>query len=583
MTDERGMNVIDKKVFILRILVCALIGFICITFTSRNSFLFGFQDSRDIQIFLTTARELLQGDVLYRDIFEVKGPYLYALYVLGLLISGETLLGVYLIEGLLFSVYLFIAYKIANLFVKSVPLCFLITAITGVISTTTGAMDGGGQCEELLLPVFSVIIYVTIKYFKDTYPKRIPASEVLLVALGFTIIFWMKYTLAGLVLGLMLYLIVIQIQDKTIQNIPYYVGLFVVGVVLGTLPVIVYFTYHNAWDSLWDAYFYKLLFCYKPDVNYLQGFGTTPFLILKDYIAASGFTAYAFIYAFIFMLRNEKGKRHLYGSVCTMLLFQAIGISFSRNWQYTSECMHAFNVFGVTMFVLLLAEVIELARKKLPKFAEEMEVHKEAVNNVFLCIIAIFCVLLMVDRRDYIFPLLCLSVLLMAFWYYLENRERVERIFQDWKEEYREKRKTINVLVSIVSVILLVTYTYSFSKTGFAIGVPLEQYPQYKISQYILNSDIENPIIINYNTTDAGIYGLTNTAPPTKWVGDYNANFAEVEAMYREYIGGQKADFIIAESGEFLLEGYQLVYSPGKTTYINEDRVLELFLYAREY
>lgn len=573
----------NKRGFVLRILVCMLIGFVCISFTSRNSFLFGFQDSSDIQIFLTTARELLQGDVLYRDIFEVKGPYLYALYVLGLLISRETLWGVYLIEGLLFSVYLFIAYKIASLFVKSVPLCFLITAITGVISTTTDAMDGGGQCEELLLPVFSMIIYVTIKYFKDTYPKRIPASKVLLVAIGFTIIFWMKYTLAGLVLGLMLYLIVIQIQDKTIQNISYYAGLFLIGIVLGTLPIIIYFTYHNAWNFLWDAYFYKLLFCYKPDISHLQSFKTTLFLILKDYIAASGFTAYAFIYAFIFMLRNEKGKRHLCGSICIMLLFQAIGISFSRKWQYSSECMHAFNAFGITMFVMLLGEVIEVARKNLPKLAEKMEVYKEVGHNVFLCIIAIFGVLLLVDRGHYIFPLLCLSVFLMAFWYYLENRERVERIFQGWKEEYCEKRKTINVLVSIVSAILLVTYTYSFSKVGFAIGIPLEKYPQYKIAQYILNNDIERPIIINYNTTDAGIYGLTNTTPPTKWVGDYNASFNEVEAMYEEYIDGQKADYIIAESGDFLFEGYQLVYSPGKVVYINEDRELELFLYAKEY
>lgn len=573
----------SKKIYIMRILVCLLIGFICITFTSKNSFLYAFQDSRDIQIFLTTARGLLEGDVLYRDIFEVKGPYLYLIYVLGLLISRETLLGVYLIEGLLFSVYLFVSYKIANLYVKSVPLCFLITAITGFLSTTTDAMDGGGQCEELLLPVFSVIIYVTIKYFKEIYPKKIPAREVLLVAICFTIIFWMKYTLVGLVLGLILYLILIQLQDKTIQNILYYAGIFLVGVILGTLPIIVYFTYHNAWDSLWDAYFYKLLFCYKPELNGQHGFGSKLFLILEDYIAASSFTAYACIYACIFMLRNTKERRHQYGSICTMIVFQALGISFSRNWQYTPECMHAFNTFGLTVFILTIAGVIGLVRKKIPKIAEAIEGYPSICDNIFVGVAVIFGVLLIVDRKQFMFPVLCMSILWMIFWYYFENKESVDQKIQDWKVEYREKRKTINALVCILSVVILGSYTYSFSKTSYAIGIPLEQYPQYKISQYILNSGIENPILVNYSTTDAGIYGFTNTEPPTKWVGDYNAKFDEVEAMYEEYIDGQKADFVIAESGELVLEGYQLVYSPGSTVYINEGRELELFLYAKEY
>jgi len=570
-----------RYVGILSFLVCVLIGFICITFTSKNSFLFAFQDSRDIQIFLTTARGILDGDVLYRDIFEVKGPYLYVIYVLGLMIGRGTLLGVYFIEVLLFSVYLYLSYKIAILYVKNVPLCFLITAITGFLSTTTLAMDGGGQCEELLLPVLSVIVYVTLKYFKGIYPKRIPVSDVLLVSICFTIIFWMKYTMVGLVLGLILYLIYIQIKDKTVQNIPYYAGIFLLGVILTTLPIIIYFTYHNAWDSMWNTYFYKLIFDYKPDTP-SNDLGRKPYIIFQEYISVSCFTAYAFIYSLIFTFRNNKEKRHLYGSICTMMLLQAIVMSLSRNWVYTSECMYAFNTLGLTIFILSMAEAIGFVRKKAPAIEKVLDSCMGNKDNMLVCIMGIIGLLLLINRVVYILPILFLVIFGMLFLYYRNNREKVDQMIKNWKVEYQEKRKTINVLVCIFGVALLAIYTKSFSKTSHAIGIPLEQYPQYKIAQYILDSDIENPILINYDTTDAGIYGFTNTKPPTKWVGDYNANFPEVEAMYEEYIGGQKADFVIAESAELELDGYQLVYSPGSTNFVHEGRILELFLYAKK-
>lgn len=561
-------------------LICILIGFICITFTSKNSFLFEFQDSRDIQIFLTTARGILDGDVLYRDVFEVKGPYLYALYAFGLVIGRGSLMGVYFIEVLLFSVYLYLSYKIAKLFIKNVPVCLLITAITGFLSTTALSMDAGGQVEELLLPVFSLIIYVAIKYFKETYPKRIPASKVLLVAICFSIIFWMKYTLAGLVLGLVLYLIIVQIQDKTIRNIPYYAGLFVVGMLLATLPLAIYFTYHNAWDSLWDAYFYKLIFQYKDDYVNRHGLGTS--LFWQDYIGATCFTIYAFIYSCVMMFRNGKGHRHFYGSIWIMLLFEAIGISVSKNWQYTAECMHTFNALGLSMFGVSVAQVAVLVCINGTKVARLIESNKEKCANLIIGLMTVAGILLLINKEYFILPILYLIVFGILGWCYIKSIGKTSQAIETWKKEYKEKRNTINVLACVFAMILLATYTYSFSNVSYAIGDSLEQYPQYKIAQYIKNSNIENPVIINYHTTDSGVYGFTNTKPPTKWVAYYNAEFPEIREMHKEYIGGKKADFVIAQSDELEWDGYELVLSPGETDYINEGRKISLYLYAKE-
>lgn len=389
----------------------------------------------------------------------------------------------------------------------------------------------------------------------------------------------MKYTLVGLVLGLVIYLLILQIIDKTPQNILYYAGLFMVGMIIGTLPIAIYFTYHNAWGTLWDAYFYKLLFEYKlSDIN-AYAFGTT--LFWKEYIATTAFTAIAFIYSILSMFRNAKENRHQYGSILAMILFQAIGISFSRNWVYTAECMHVYNTLGITMFLLAITECVELVRKNGNKLVELMEANKNVCDKIFIAIVTIAGMLLLVNSEFFLFPVLYLSLFGIIFICYIKNANKVESLLRKWKQEYREKRNTINVLVPVLSMVLLASYTYSFSDTSHAIGIPLEEYPQYKISKYILDSGIENPILINYDTTDAGIYGITGTKPPTKWVGDYNANFADVNDMYDEYIGEQKADFIVAESGELEFEGYELVLSPGITEFVHEGRTIEFFLYEK--
>ncbi len=54
---------------------------------------------------------MARGLVPYRDLFEQKGPLVYALHALASLISRQTFLGVYLLEIISLTVYLVLMWK----------------------------------------------------------------------------------------------------------------------------------------------------------------------------------------------------------------------------------------------------------------------------------------------------------------------------------------------------------------------------------------------------------------------------------------------------------------------------------------
>ena len=81
--------------------------------------MYSFNDCCDANQFITAARCIRRGDVIYRDIYEVKGPILYLLYYIGTFLNENPFHGAYIIELISFSAYIFILYKTARLYLKS--------------------------------------------------------------------------------------------------------------------------------------------------------------------------------------------------------------------------------------------------------------------------------------------------------------------------------------------------------------------------------------------------------------------------------------------------------------------------------
>ena len=103
---------------LLRMGFALLASFAVLTVCSKNSFLYPMNDWVDVNCFFTVGRGITHGLVPYRDLYDQKGPLLYFVYALAALISEHGFFGVFVIEALLFSLFLYLGGRIAELLSK---------------------------------------------------------------------------------------------------------------------------------------------------------------------------------------------------------------------------------------------------------------------------------------------------------------------------------------------------------------------------------------------------------------------------------------------------------------------------------
>jgi len=150
-----------KKLFI-----CFLVAFICITICSKNSFLYAFNDWVDGNAFFTMGKGWMNGLIPYKDLFEQKGPILYLLYGLGTLISNSSFIGIYFLEIISFSFFLYYAWKLSSFYLKKEENCFLILLLGSIVASSISFVQGG-SAEEFCLPFLSFSCYEFFKYIKN--------------------------------------------------------------------------------------------------------------------------------------------------------------------------------------------------------------------------------------------------------------------------------------------------------------------------------------------------------------------------------------------------------------------------------
>ncbi|MGG6498250.1 UNVERIFIED_CONTAM: hypothetical protein NY603_35520, partial [Bacteroidetes bacterium 56_B9] len=72
-------------------------------------------DGMDANLFFTLGRSMLGGRVLYRDVFDHKGPVLDLLYGLAGLVGGTDFRGVLALENIAMTLFLYTGPRTAEL------------------------------------------------------------------------------------------------------------------------------------------------------------------------------------------------------------------------------------------------------------------------------------------------------------------------------------------------------------------------------------------------------------------------------------------------------------------------------------
>ena len=174
------MNEKIKKIIVILILliVAFLVCYQCDTNPIKNQKTVGIDSS----VFIYIAKSMKNGMLPYKDIFDHKGPLLYFIDYIGLLLTSQSYVGIWLIEVACIYISLFFLYKTAKLFIKSDTLCILASLIS--ISPLIKYLQNGNFTEEYALPFLCISLYYVMIYLvKNKNLKKIE-SFILGICMG---------------------------------------------------------------------------------------------------------------------------------------------------------------------------------------------------------------------------------------------------------------------------------------------------------------------------------------------------------------------------------------------------------------
>ena len=241
---------------VLDYIFCLVIAAAFLLIATESSPLYPINKWVDANAFVTVGKALAHGQVLYRDIFEQKGPFLYFLHTVAYWLSpARPFIGVYVLETVSLSACLFFAAKTVGLFLKRVWIFLCVPLLAaGVLFSFCFVL--GDSAEEFCLPLTMAGIYLLLRYFQKQYPEPMERRTVAVCGIMAGVVLWVKYTLLGFWIGWVLGLFAAGIAAKRYRGVWLDLLWFLFGMLLASLPILLYVAVTNSLWDLWYTYFY---------------------------------------------------------------------------------------------------------------------------------------------------------------------------------------------------------------------------------------------------------------------------------------------------------------------------------------
>lgn len=252
----------SSKVCTYGVLVIAAV--ILVTLFSTSSPIYPLNPWDDSNIFMTIGRSILHGKLLYRDVFDQKGPMIFYIHTLAAWIDEGSFFGIYLLQILSMFAYLVFSYKIMRLFsIESITMPLTITM--ALLMMTSDFYFYGDSVEEFCLPALTFSLYLILKYIKTGDVP--PIWRVLVFGMSIGLILWTKFTILVFYAGALVSLSVWAYKNNRVRELLKIILWAIAGIVLVTAIVVgVFYVQGNLKDML-NAYWYENLFNYNNSSN----------------------------------------------------------------------------------------------------------------------------------------------------------------------------------------------------------------------------------------------------------------------------------------------------------------------------
>ncbi|MBQ7731991.1 MAG: hypothetical protein IJT68_09165 [Lentisphaeria bacterium] len=207
--------------------------------------------STDGSVFIVMGRGLVQGKVLYKDLFDHKGFYLYLINGIAAMIVPGNLFGLFLMEWLFAFVTASMAFSICDCFLKDKKASFLSAVLFCAFSYHYMVFEGGNTIEEYVLPLQMAALLLFVRATSGNEPNAKPVY-MFLQGILVGLVFGLKPNMMLMWGPLGLAVVFMLIKKREWKNAVLNVTAGLAGVCCGILPVVLYFA---VIDGL-EAWFY---------------------------------------------------------------------------------------------------------------------------------------------------------------------------------------------------------------------------------------------------------------------------------------------------------------------------------------
>ena len=244
-----------------RIAYALVLAFAVLFFCSKSSPIYPINDWADANVYLTIGKGMTQGKIPYRDLYDHKGPLLFALHALCAFVSFDSFAGVFLMEVLQAAAFVYVAHR----FFESCGLqrmSWIAVTVLAVAAYTSFSFSEGDSAEEMAFPFIMGTLYGVTVFFQSG-EARMRTRSLITHGILAGCVFWIKFTMIGLHAGLLLALFIRAWALGGLKEAMRTLGWLIAGFVVSTLPWVLYFGLSGALGDFLKTYLYDNLFLYS--------------------------------------------------------------------------------------------------------------------------------------------------------------------------------------------------------------------------------------------------------------------------------------------------------------------------------
>lgn len=225
-------------------------------FSNGTSPLVKYYYGSDSAFFMFFGKAMNHGLLPYIDLFDHKGPYLFFIQWIGQLIA-EGKIGAFIMQVINMVINMFIINKIFTLANNELTIKkkILLYIPIGILFSIT--FRDGNMCEEYSLLFLFASLYMTIKYFIscDNGNYKHDKRFAFFYGLFFIILVFIRMTNSAFLCACVLTIFILLLIHKEYKNLFENIIYFFLGVLVGLLPILIYFKCINGLEEMLQSVF----------------------------------------------------------------------------------------------------------------------------------------------------------------------------------------------------------------------------------------------------------------------------------------------------------------------------------------